>query len=199
MNGTIVIGLTGGIGSGKSTAANCFRSLGIPVFDADVYSRNALRSNTPCYAKTVELFGSRCLLEDGTLDRGYIAAKIFSDAAMRTKLNGIIHPYVLECLRKETADSLAKRVIWEVPLLFESGFDRYCARTVAVLCAEEIRTERICLRDHTTKEQALSRIRAQMTDAERAVRADDLLYNEGDEQALRRAVAELVKTWEELG
>ncbi len=199
MNGTMVIGLTGGIGSGKSTAADCFRAFGIPVLDADLYSRSALQPNTPCFVKTVALFGTKCLLPDGTVDRRFIATRIFSDAVMREQLNGIIHPYVLKCLREETAGSSAKRIIWEVPLLFESGFDRYCARTVAVLCAEEIRTERICLRDHTTKEQALSRIRAQMTDAERAARADDVLYNEGSVQALRHAVAKLVKTWEELG
>ncbi|MDO4852445.1 MAG: dephospho-CoA kinase, partial [Clostridia bacterium] len=77
MNGTMVIGLTGGIGSGKSTAADCFRAFGIPVLDADLYSRSALQPNTPCFVKTVALFGTKCLLPDGTVDRRFIATRIF--------------------------------------------------------------------------------------------------------------------------
>ena len=196
---SMIIGLTGGIGSGKSTAAECFRKLGLITLDADRFSREALDPGTDCYAKTIQLFGKECLKTDGTIDRAYVAGKVFSDENLRNRLNGIIHPYVLERMLTESRLASANHVIWEVPLLFESGFDAYCDRTVAVLCRDEIRIERICRRDHMTRTQALSRIRAQISDEERMKRADDYLWNEGEEQQLMHSVAALVQKWKKNG
>ena len=145
----MIIGLTGGIGSGKSTAAACFRKLGIRTLDSDQYARHALDPDTDCYRKTVQLFGPGCLKQDGTVDRAFVADKVFQDEGLRKQLNGIIHPYVLECLLSESHAEGEEYIVWEVPLLFESGFDAYCDRTVAVLCREEIRIERITLPETT--------------------------------------------------
>ena len=195
MNEPRIIGLTGGIGSGKSTAAACFRNLGIPVLDADYYARNALEQGTACYDRTVELFGREYLKSDGTIDRRRLADTVFNNDRLRNELNAIIHPYVLEQLKETSKNCPDGYVIWEVPLLFESGYDRCCDRTVAILCREDIRIRRICERDGISEKQAMDRIRAQMTDEEKAIRADDVLYNEGTEQELMHRVAQLVQKW----
>lgn len=196
MNGTEIIGLTGGIGSGKSTAASYLAARGIPVLDADRYARRALDPGTDSYDQTIGLFGASVVREDGTLRRDRIAAIVFDDAALRARLNGIVHPFVLRQMLRDTAALKAKRVVWEVPLLFESGFDAYCDRTVAITCGEAVRTARIMARDGMTAEQAMARIRAQMTDEQRAARATDTVANDGDEQALRAKLDALLAAWE---
>ena len=196
MNGTEIIGLTGGIGSGKSTAAAFFAAKGIPVLDADRYARRALDPGTDSYDQTVELFGASVVRPDGTLRRDRIAALVFNDAALRKRLNGIVHPFVLGEMLRDTAAMGAKRVVWEVPLLFESGFDAYCDRTVAIACDEAVRTARIMARDGMTAMQATARIRAQMTDEERSARATDTVANDGDETALHAKLDALLATWE---
>lgn len=196
MNGTEIIGLTGGIGSGKSTAADFFAAKGIPVLDADRYARRALDPGTDSYDQTVELFGASVVRPDGTLRRDRIAVSVFSDAALRTRLNGIVHPFVLRQMLRDTAKTQAKRVVWEVPLLFESGFDAFCDRTVAIACDEAVRTARIMARDGMTEEQARARIRAQMTDEQRAARATASVQNDGDIAALYDRLDALLSAWE---
>lgn len=197
MSATEIWGLTGGIGSGKSTAAACFAAQGVPVFDADAYSRAALEPGTACYEKTAALFGPDCLNPDGTINRPYVAQRIFSDEAMRRALNGVIHPYVHEQLRAATARAEAPLVVWEVPLLFESGFDRFCTRTIAVLCDEAIRADRVSARDGAAREQVYARMRAQITDAERKLLADVCLSNEGTPDELNGQVLALLKARKE--
>lgn len=195
MSKPIIIGLTGGIGSGKSTAAVCFRSLGIPVLDADTFAREALEPETPCYRKTLECFGEEYIKEDGTIDRKRLAETVFKDEKRRLELNGIIHPYVLDRMNEESRRIASQSVIWEVPLLFESGFDRCCDITVAVCCREDLRIQRICERDGVSIEQARDRIHAQISDENRAALADEVLSNEGTEQELMHKVAQLVRKW----
>ncbi len=193
-----IVGLTGGIGSGKSTVAAIIREAGIPVIDADAISRTALDPGTECYEMTKHLFGSECLLADGRMDRKRIAQRIFTDPVMRDALNAIIHPYVLSCMQKETESTVAPIVVWEVPLLFESGYDRFCNRTVAVMCEETVRVHRIVKRDGMTEEQALARIRSQMTDEQRKAYADDVLYNEEDTVSIFDETQKLIHTWRKL-
>lgn len=176
---TRIIGITGGIGSGKSTLALCFAAHGIPVLDADEISRFALTPASGCFQKVLALFGTEALKPDGTPDRKYIAEKVFSDQALREALNGIIHPYVQEELIRRTEACGEPLAAWDVPLLFESGLDAFCACTVAVLCSEEIRVARAVLRDGSNEEQIRARIRAQITDKERAELATYTIRNEG--------------------
>ena len=197
MNRTKIVGLTGGIGSGKSTVARRWKQLGASVLDADFYSRHALDPGTECYEKTAELFGEKCIRPDGTMDRAYIAARIFTNLELRASLNAIIHPYVLRRMISETERCEKRWVVWEVPLLFESGFDAYCDLNVAVLCDESIRVERIMARDGSTREHALARIRSQMNDAERRQKADAVLENDSDLAALICAADALYRTLEE--
>ena len=193
-----IMGLTGGIGSGKSTVAQRMRENGIPVLDADAFSRRALEIGEPCYDRVVELFGPRCLREDRTVDRAYVAKRIFSDETLRNALNAIVHPYVLERMREQTAQTDAPWVVWEVPLLFESGLDALCDSTAAVLCKEAVRVKRVCLRDGVSREEAKARIRAQMTDRQRCERAQHLLHNDGTRNALIEQTDALYRWMEEL-
>ncbi|MBR0081641.1 MAG: dephospho-CoA kinase [Clostridia bacterium] len=197
MSRTKIIGLTGGIGSGKSTAAAFFREHGVPTLDADVYARAALEPGTESYAETVALFGPDVVRADGTLDRGRIAGIVFAEESLRLRLNGIVHPYVQRRMREDTERLDAPLIVWEVPLLFESGFDRFCDRTAAILCDEAVRAARIVARDGGSMEQAYARIRAQITDAERAALATDTIENNGDPEAMRQRLEELLSEWKE--
>ncbi len=176
---TRIIGITGGIGSGKSTLACCFFAHGIPVIDADEISRFALTPASACFSDVVSLFGNEAQKPDGTLDRAYIASKVFADSSLRGALNGIVHPYVIREMLRRTETSEAPIVVWDVPLLFESGVDAFCACTIAVLCSEELRVARTALRDGLDEEKVRARIRAQISDETRAELATYTIRNEG--------------------
>jgi dephospho-CoA kinase len=176
---TRIIGITGGIGSGKSTLADRFRLYGIPVFDADAISRTALLPGSACFDEAIGLFGPDAVRPDGTADRAYIASRVFADPRLRDALNGIIHPFVISELLRSSEQSDAPLAVWDVPLLFESGADAFCACTVAVLCSEEIRVARVMRRDGANEEQVRARMRAQITDETRAALATYTLTNEG--------------------
>lgn len=189
---TYVIGITGGIGSGKSTLARCFSEKGIPVFDADEISRFALTPASGVFGDVVSLFGNEAVKEDGTLDRAYIASRVFAEPCLRESLNAIVHPFVLEELIRRTEASESPLAVWDVPLLFESGVDAYCACTVAVLCSEDIRIARTVLRDGSTEAQVRARIRTQLPDAEKERLATYSIRNEGTEEAFSEEASELI-------
>ena len=190
---TRIIGITGGIGSGKSTLALCFSAHNIPVIDADEISRFALTPESDCFSDVVALFGTEALKPDGTLDRAYIADKVFSDSMLRDALNSIVHPFViLEMLRRTDACGVPIAV-WDVPLLFESGVDAFCACTIAVLCDERIRVARTVLRDGSDEEKVRARIRAQISDETREELATYTIRNEGTIAAFRKEADALIE------
>ena len=196
------IGLTGGIASGKSTVASLFKAWGAYVADADEISRHALDPGTDCYDRTVETFGRDILFSDGTVDRKKVAGIVFSDPKALAALNGIIHPYVRETIRAFSeevhADSPERLIVWDVPLLFETGYEREVVKTVVVTARQDIRIQRIVDRDGSTKAAALRRIRAQMPDREKVRRADYVIRNNGSldelEQRTRKVFDELLET-----
>ena len=190
---TRIIGITGGIGSGKSTLALCFSAHNIPVIDADEISRFALTPASECFPEVVSLFGSDALKPDGTLDRAYIAAKVFSDGMLRDALNGIVHPFVIREMLRRTEASDAPIAVWDVPLLFESGVDAFCACTIAVLCDEQIRIARTMQRDGSDEEQIRARIRAQISDETRGKLATYTIRNEGTIAAFREEADALIE------
>lgn len=196
------IGLTGGIASGKSTVSGLFRAWGAYVADADEISRHALDVGTACYEKTVAAFGRGVLLPDGTVDRKKVAAIVFSDQEALTALNGIIHPYVHERILADSeqayTEAPGRLIVWDVPLLFETGYDREVAKTVVVTARQSLRIERIAARDGSTKAAALRRIRAQMPDREKVRRGDLIIRNNGSleelEQRTKEVFDELLET-----
>ena len=189
------IGLTGGIASGKSTVASLFRAWGSFVADADEISRHALDPDTDCYEKTVAAFGRGILHGDGTVDRRKVASIVFSDKKALNLLNGIIHPYVRRIIRADSqtayAESPKRMIVWDVPLLFETGYDEEVAKTVVVTARQSLRIERIVARDGSTRAAALQRIRAQMPDREKVRRADLVIRNNGSLEELEKRTREV--------
>jgi len=198
-----IIGLTGGSGSGKSTVARRFAELGASVYSADTIARQALEPGEECYRKVVDVFGETILAKDGRIDRKVLAETVFSDEQKRKLLNEIVHPFVIDQLFLRAEVDLSNRsdliVIFDIPLLFESGLDARMDRTITVACDEEERVRRIVQRDRVSAKQALARIHAQMPEEEKRLRADYVLDNNGSiEELLRQvdALYELLKAEE---
>jgi dephospho-CoA kinase len=182
-----LFGLTGGIGSGKSTVARRFRARGLPVLDADVLAREVVAKGNPALSEIVARFGGEMLDADGNLDRKKLAAHVFQDDEARHALNNITHPRVGSLLT-ERAGALARRgeplACYEVPLLFEAGLDTVLRPIVVVNAPIELRVERTVLRDAGTAEEVLARIRAQMPLDEKARRADYVIDNAASPEEL---------------
>lgn len=179
------IGLTGGIGSGKSTVARSFARLGARVMDADAISRKALDPGTECFEKTVARFGTEILRPDGTVDRKFLASVVFADDAARNDLNAIIHPYVRETMLREAEQTPENTlVVFDVPLLFESRMEGIAHLTVCVVTDDAERVKRVMRRDGSDEKAVYARIGAQMPQAEKAALSDVVIINNGNEREL---------------
>ncbi|HXF66898.1 MAG TPA: dephospho-CoA kinase [Burkholderiales bacterium] len=186
------VGLTGGIGSGKTTAADMFAALGAAVVDTDAIARELTAPGGAAMAAIRAAFGAQFAAADGGLDRAKMRRLVFGDAAARSKLEAILHPRIREKARAAIAASRAPYVIVVVPLLLETGAYRDLVRRVLVVdCSEERQIERAVRRGGLTEEEARAIIAAQLPRAARLARADDVLDNEGEIEALRRQVARL--------
>jgi dephospho-CoA kinase len=191
------IGLTGGIASGKSTAARAFGEMGAHVVDADRIARDLVIPGSPALARVVEAFGSGVLRADGTLDRAALGAVVFADAGKRRILEGIMHPLVLAEIDRrvnelERTDPQGVAVV-EAALILELGRQEQYDAIVVVWAEEEQQRRRVMLRDNLTAEEAGRRLAAQMPLAEKRRRADFVVDNSCDLAACR-ADAERVYT-----
>ena len=186
-----VFGLTGGIGSGKSTAAGFFRERGVPIVDADELAREAVAPGSAGLAQVVEAFGPRVLGADGGLDRKQLGAQVFADAEARKRLNSITHPIVRELAQARFAalDQAGVTLAgYDVPLLFEVGLDSVLRPIVVVVTREATQLERIMERDGLSEAAARERMAAQMPLGEKQKRADYVLFNNGTPAALAAQV-----------
>lgn len=191
---SLVIGLTGSTGAGKSEVSRLLSARGYPVIDADVLARRAVEPGTAALGKLVERFSERILKEDGSLDRAALAALAFATPDATEELNAIVHPAVIEMMHRdlETArQNGAEVVVLDVPLLFQAGLETLCDVTVAVTASPEVRLKRICARDGITTEQATARMHAQPMDKYYAERATYVIENNGSVSALHTAVEDL--------
>jgi len=160
-----VIGLTGGIASGKSAVERLFRKAGIPVSDADAVYKDLSKKGKVLYNEVIAAFGGSIVGEDGEIDRAALGRIVFGDSVARGRLNAIAHPRVREAMLAWIAEERkngADYVVASVPLLFEAGFDAFCDATVAVWCPPRMQAERLMKRDGMTRPEALRRIGAQM-------------------------------------
>lgn len=189
------VGLTGGIGSGKTTAAARFASLGARVYHADEISRRALDPGAVCYDRVVSAFGQEILNEDQSINRRKLGEIVFNDHEKRTLLNDIIHPYVIHELFSRAEQDLSNEplgiAVFEVPLLFESGMHERMDHNIVVTSTEENRVRRVMERDNLSREQVISRMRAQMPEEEKLLLADAVLENNGTEAELIAQVDQL--------
>jgi dephospho-CoA kinase len=189
--GQLRVGLTGGIGSGKSTVAGLLAEHGAYVIDADVLARTVLEPGTPGLAEVVTRFGPRLVQPDGTLDRAALARVVFADPAAREALNAIVHPRVAALSQELMAAAGPDRVvIYDVPLLAEVGRADEFDAVVVVTAPEETRLARLVQRG-LDPDDARRRIGAQASDEQRAAIAWHIVDNDGDRAVLREAVRDL--------
>ena len=177
-----VIGLTGGIASGKSTVSAYLAAKGITVLDADQISRTLTGPQGKACAAIAEAFGAEYLSSDGAVDRKKLSKRVFGDSQARDRLNKIIHPLVLRQMLQDLDQCRVQGknvVVLDVPLLFESGMDQYCGAVWTVSATQELRVMRGMARSGCTKEDMLARMSAQMTDEEREARASAVIRNDG--------------------
>lgn len=192
---THVFGLTGGIGSGKSTVAARFRQRGLPVIDADELAREVVRPGSPGLAEVVASFGDRVLDANGALDRPRLAGIVFADAGARARLNAITHPRVrdLALARMLELDRAGEPLAcYEVPLLVESGLTEALRPLVVVSTSVATQLARTLARGGTSEDDARARIAAQMPLAEKAKLADFVIDNEGTLEELRARADEVL-------
>jgi dephospho-CoA kinase len=199
----IVIGLTGGIASGKTTVARTLRRLGARIWDADRASREAVRPGSDGGKALAERFGREFFTASGELDRARLARFVFGHPDRLLQLNRTLHPYILEDmrahLRRWREEGVLVAVV-EAPLLFESGIDGEMDEIWVVSCGEDLQMERLRQRDGFTREEAADRIAAQMPDAERRRRATRIIDTSGDVRDTVRSVKALYsELMEEIG
>ena len=185
----MVIGLTGGIGCGKSAAAACFAELGFNVIDTDQLARQVLES-AASISQLRARWGDACLGAEGRPDRRWIAAKVFADPAELAFLEGLTHPEVARLRQAAVLDTKRHHVV-EIPLLFEKKLTDGFTSIVCVACSEEVRRARL-LKKGLTDEDISRRIASQMPLAEKVKRADVVFWNDGELEFLRAQVAVLV-------
>jgi len=189
-----VFGLTGGIGSGKSTVARRFVARGLPVIDADLLAREVVEPGTPGLAAVVAAFGREVLSPKGELDRQRLGAAVFGNSEQRQRLNALLHPLIRERFKERVSELDAKGhplACYEVPLLFEVGLERELRPVVVVAAPEARRVERIMARDGLGEDAARARIAAQMS-LDDKVKAGDHVIDNGRTLDETRAQADSV-------
>jgi dephospho-CoA kinase len=184
----MVIGLTGGIGCGKSTAAACFAELGFVVIDADQLARQVLESHV-CVSHLRDRWGAACLDAQGVPDRKWIGAKVFADPAERAFLESVTHPEVARLRREATADPRHDYVV-EIPLLFEKDLTAGFTAIVVVACSDDVRRARLRARG-LSDDDISARIASQLSLVEKVKRADVVIWNDGEPAFL----SEQVRRW----
>ena len=187
----LIIGLTGGIGSGKSVASDKFASLGITVVDADVASRTVVEPGMPALQEIESHFGLEIISEDGQLDRAKLREVIASDAEERKWLESVLHPRIGEQIAKEISESTSPYTLFVAPLLLETNSQEMCARVVVVDVPNNVQVERTARRDKVPTDQVEQIVSTQMGREKRLEKADDVLLNTGTIEELEKKVEQL--------
>ncbi len=190
----LVLGLTGGIGTGKSEAARCMVGLGAELIDADVVGHEAYRPHAEAWSRVVDAFGHDILGPDNEIDRRALGAIVFSDPEQLKRLNGIMHP-LMAGMVQEKIDAFredgAQVVVVEAALLFEAGWDSLVEEVWVTDSPEEAVIRRLSQRNGMSAEEAHRRVSSQMNREERLERADIVIDNSSDMEAMRTAIHEL--------
>jgi dephospho-CoA kinase len=191
---TLLIGLTGGIGSGKSSAAREFKRLGAAVIDADMISRSILLPGKPSYKKVVKLFSEKILSADKTVNRKKLAEIAFSGVKIRKALEKATHPEIIEEIKTEIKRFSAKPVlVIDAPLLFETGLEKEMDKTVVVWAPGKVQAQRLKKRNGLSARQIKLRLDSQMSLNTKKGLADFVIDNSGDKSSLKKNVKNLWK------
>ncbi|MEH7176462.1 dephospho-CoA kinase [Neobacillus vireti] len=195
---SLVIGLTGGIASGKSTVSNMLKEMDITVIDADIEARLAVEKGEPGYQKIVAEFGQDILLASGEIDRVKLGSIIFHNAEKRQLLNNIVHPEVRKRMsdKVEAAKGSGEQVIvLDIPLLFESKLTYMVEKTILVYVDRSVQLQRLMERNDLTLEDAEARVKSQMPLAEKVALADAIIDNNGAVAESREQLVEILRGW----
>ena len=191
----LIIGLTGGIGSGKSVASDKFKSLGIAVVDADVASRTVVEPGKPALKEIQDHFGSGIITAEGKLDRNKLREIIATDPEERKWLESVLHPKIGEQITKEISESTSVYTLFVAPLLLETNSQEMCSRVVVVDVPKDVQIRRTAKRDKVSPNQVEQMVAAQMEREKRLEKADDVLLNNGTIEDLEKQVEELHKKY----
>lgn len=194
-----VVGMTGGIGSGKSTVADAFAALGVPVIDTDVIARELTAPGGAALQAIRAAFGETLMRTDGTLDRVALRRRVFADAADRHQLEAILHPAIRQRVEQTLAHLTARYVLLVIPLLVETDAYREVLKRILVVdCPEEVQIARVMSRSGLARDEVMAILAAQATRAERLAVADDVIRNTASIEDLRAEVARLHQCYLEL-
>lgn len=190
----ITIGLTGGIGSGKTTIAQWFQEKGIPVYNSDFEAKKLMNENEDLIQQLIELFGDETY-KNGEYNRSYVASKVFNDKELLNQLNAIVHPAVFKHFDEWLDNQNSSFVVKEAAILFESGSYKDCDYIISVIADEEIRIDRVAKRDQLNEDQIRNRMKNQWTDEQRIEKSDFIIENNKDLNALK---LEFEKVYDEI-
>ncbi|KKK09317.1 dephospho-CoA kinase [Bacillus altitudinis] len=196
---TLVIGLTGGIASGKSTVSQMIKEKGIRVVDADVIAKEAVSKGSAALHQIVQTFGEEVLLPNGELNRQQLGAIIFSDEEKRKKLNAIVHPEVRKEMLEQRDEGVSNNetfVVLDIPLLFESKLEGLVDRIIVVYTTPELQLSRLMNRNDLSEEEALNRIHSQQPLEEKCQKADRVIENTKDLAFIRKQLENILNEWE---
>lgn len=193
----LVVGLTGGIGSGKSTAARLFAELGADIIDTDVIAHELTATGQPTVAAIAERFGKECLTAEGALDRPALRQRVFNDKAAKTELEQLLHPLIRQAVRERLLQPTAASYrIVVVPLLFETGaYGDMIQRALVVDSPEELQIERAMARSRLSEAEVRAIMNAQLERQARLARADDVIVNDSDLEKLTKQVNQFHKKY----
>jgi len=191
----LIIGLTGGIGSGKSVASDKFKSLGITIVDADVASRTVVEPGKPALKEIEDHFGSGIITAEGKLDRNNLREIIATDPEERKWLESVLHPKIGEQITKEISESTSVYTLLVAPLLLETNSQEMCSRVVVVDVPKDVQIQRTAKRDKVSPNQVEQMVAAQMEREKRLEKADDVLLNSGTIEDLEKQVEALHKKY----
>ncbi|NYV64363.1 dephospho-CoA kinase [Heyndrickxia sp. FSL K6-6286] len=193
-----IIGLTGGIASGKSTVSNLLRRKGFAIVDADIAARKVVEIGKDAYKQIVEAFGPEILQQDQNLDRKKLGTIVFHDEEKRLMLNQIVHPAVREYMQKEKETALKQgkeTVIMDIPLLFESNLGYMVDQTILVYVEQSIQLQRLMDRNQFTEAEAMARIQSQMPLEEKIEKSDAVINNNGTIDETEQQLNEIITKW----
>ena len=173
----IKVGLTGGIGSGKTTVAKMFKQLGVPVYFSDDRAKDLMLNNQSLRESLISIFGDKVIV-DGFLNRSYIASKVFANAKELIKLNALVHPFVQRDFDVWSASQTSNYVLKEAAIIFETGADKLLDKVVLVESPKHLKVSRIMFRDGITEEEVYKRMSKQWSDSQKRINADYIIQND---------------------
>jgi len=194
------VGLTGGIGSGKSTVSDCFAARGVPVIDTDVIARELTASEGPALEAIRAVFGDSVMQADGALDRAALRRRVFADVDARRQLEAILHPLIRHRVERARERFTSPYVLIVIPLLVETaGYRDVLDRILVVDCSEDLQIARVMARSGLNRDEVEAILAAQASRADRLAVADDIIDNSGTPENLDAQVASLHQRYQTLG